>query len=45
MKKECIFFKILNGKKVLVEKVNLKEADEKDLNQNWKKFMNKIASP
>ncbi|WP_291275728.1 hypothetical protein [Flavobacterium sp.] len=38
-------YKIANGKKVLVEKVNLKEADQKDLNQNWKKFINKIASP
>jgi hypothetical protein len=37
--------KILNGKKVLVEKVNLKEADQKDLYQNWKKYINKIASP
>ncbi len=38
-------FKIVDGRKVLDEKINLNEANQKDLNQNWKKFINKIASP
>lgn len=41
--KGLYFFKIVKGKKVLVEKVSLKKADKNDLNQKWKKFIHKIT--
>jgi hypothetical protein len=38
-------FRIKNDEKILIEKVDLKEADNKELENHWINYLKKIASP
>ncbi|TRX35060.1 hypothetical protein [Flavobacterium restrictum] len=44
-KKGMYVFKINNEKKILIDKITLKEADKKQLEKQWNEHLKKIASP